>query len=76
LTAQTDSSRSSSGIHALIISFAVAPVAIFLLRAFVGPLASRFGDAVGVSTIGLILAVVALRLGLIHDRTSQRSRAR
>lgn len=70
------SSRSASGIQALLISFAIAPVAVFLVRAFVGPQAYRFGGVGGITTIGVMLAVVALRLGLIHYRTLQRSSAR
>jgi hypothetical protein len=64
------SSRSTSGIQALLMSFVVLAVAVLLVRTFVGPNTARLGGGAGVALIGMTLAVVALRLGLSHYRTA------
>lgn len=66
------SSRSASGIQALLLSFMVLPLSAFLLRPFVGPNAGRFGGETGITLIGSALAVVALRAGLSHYRKAHR----
>ena len=70
------SSRASSGIHALLLSFVAIPVAVLLLGAIVDPFASSFEAAVAAAVVALALAVVALQRGLIHYRTTPSSSAR
>lgn len=69
------SSRSSSGIRALLVSFAVLPVAVLLIRA-ADPFEFPIDGDAAVMLIGLVLAVVALRRGLIHYRTLPAGSAR